>query len=115
MPVAVEPVVVVVRLKGDSQGLLNTLDDLRRGQTAAGPTPGLIIHTVSPTDDGVLIVDVWESETHYWAFLAGSKERRGAHIMSCRALRFRSIVSNRCFTRGAAPCRRVARIRARMT
>ena len=78
MPVAVEPVVVVVRLKGDSQGLLNTLDDLRRGQTAAGPTPGLIIHTVSPTDDGVLIVDVWESETHYWAFLAGSKERRGS-------------------------------------
>ena len=70
------PVVAVIQLKGDPQGLLAALNDLRRGQIAAGPTLGLIIHTVSPTNDGVLIIDVWESETHYWAFLAKSEERR---------------------------------------
>jgi len=70
------PIVAIIRLKGDPQDLLATMDDLRRGQIAAGPTPGLIIHTVSPTSDGVLISDVWESETHYWRLLAKSEERR---------------------------------------
>jgi hypothetical protein len=74
------PIVAVIKLKADTQSLLSTLDRLRPDQVRSGPTPGLILHTVSPSHDGVLIVDVWESAAHYWSFLAGAKARRSTEV-----------------------------------
>ncbi len=34
----------------------------------ANPPDGLIFHSAAPTEDGILVVDVWESEEKFRAF-----------------------------------------------
>jgi quinol monooxygenase YgiN len=63
------PVAAVIRFRGDPDEILATYDATRPMQIGMGPTPGLIIHTAARAEDGVVMVDVWESEADYWAFL----------------------------------------------
>jgi hypothetical protein len=47
------------------------------GDVYGNPPEGLIVHTATETDDGVRIVDVWESAEHQQRFMA---ERLGPSI-----------------------------------
>lgn len=38
---------------------------------AGGPPPGLMVHIGRPTDDGLLITDVWRTEDEWQGFLDG--------------------------------------------
>lgn len=41
------------------------------GIDASDPPPGLISHTAGSTDDGLMIVDVWESQQAFEEFFGG--------------------------------------------
>lgn len=51
-------IVVLMESKGDPDRLLEASKELGR---RAGPAKGLLARFVAPTDDGVLLVHVWES------------------------------------------------------
>ncbi len=45
----------------------------------AGPPDGLVSHVMAETEDGVVVVDVWETEERSWEIYADML-RRGASV-----------------------------------
>jgi heme-degrading monooxygenase HmoA len=52
-------VLVLMESKGDREQLLAASDDLLR---RAGRAEGLLLRVIAPTDDGLLLIHLWESE-----------------------------------------------------
>jgi heme-degrading monooxygenase HmoA len=52
-------VLVLMESKGDREQLLAASDDLLR---RAGRAEGLLLRVIAPTDDGLLLIHLWESD-----------------------------------------------------
>jgi heme-degrading monooxygenase HmoA len=52
-------VLVLLEAKGDREKLLAASDDVVR---LAGRAEGLLMRVVAPTDDGILLIHLWESD-----------------------------------------------------
>jgi hypothetical protein len=79
------PIVILIRLKGDTSALMTTLDALHVAQAGAEPAAGLVLHCLSGTVEGVLMVDVWQSAKDYRAFLESAEARRGGGTLGLPA------------------------------
>lgn len=71
------PVLVLIRLRGDTGELMTALGPLHDAQANATPTEGLVLHTLSRIPEGVLMADLWTSEERYHSFVSSSATRRG--------------------------------------
>ena len=66
-------VIAVFDIKGATQELYDaTVDKLTDGRglnsPADWPAPGLVSHAAGPTEDGWLVVDVWDSQASFEKF-----------------------------------------------
>ncbi len=72
------PVLVLITLHGDTNELMKALGPLHDAQANATPNEGLVLHTLSPIPEGVLMADLWTSEERYHSFVNSSAARHGA-------------------------------------
>ena len=54
------PILVIMEMKGDSDRLLAAADEIGR---LAPVADGLLARVLAPTDDGTILIHLWESET----------------------------------------------------
>lgn len=61
-------VLAIIRLDGEPDSLLGMYDEHEKG-TRDLPTTGLISHAVARTGDGLIMVDLWESDVLLGAYM----------------------------------------------
>ena len=62
------PVMIMIEGKGATSEMYDKANEIL-GVSKGADIPGLICHTAALTDDGLQIVDVWESEEAFQDFL----------------------------------------------
>jgi hypothetical protein len=94
-----DAVMAVVMVRGTIPELLEAYD--RYEQTVderGGPDAGLILHVCSPTADGICVIDVWESESAFKAWVARTPGQRVPKLYPVHGMR---ITDNRPLIRAA--------------
>lgn len=71
-------VVAIISLAGDPDELLAAYD-VMDGVTRDVPTDGLLFHTAARRADGLLMVDLWESEEQLGAYMAHPDFEKALH------------------------------------
>jgi hypothetical protein len=94
-----EAVMAVVMVRGTIPELLEAYD--RYEQTVdqrGGPDSGLVLHVCSPTADGICVIDVWESESAFKAWVLRTPGQRVPKLYPVHGMR---ITENRPSVRPA--------------
>jgi len=105
-----DAVMAVVMVRGEIPELLEAYDRYEQSvDERGGPDAGLILHVCSPTADGICVIDVWESESAFKAWVARTPGQRVPKLYPVHGMR---ITDNRPSIRPAptppAPPPRVA-------
>jgi hypothetical protein len=94
-----DAVMAVVMVRGDIKDLLGAYDRYEMSvDERGGPDPGLILHVCSPTADGICVIDVWESESAFKAWVARTPGQRVPKLYPVHGMR---ITDNRPTARTA--------------
>jgi len=94
-----DAVMAVVMVRGNIPELLEAYD--RYEQTVdqrGGPDSGLVLHVCSPTADGICVIDVWESESAFKAWVLRTPGQRVPKLYPVHGMR---ITDNRPNVRAA--------------
>src|SRR5262245_63574856 len=105
-----DAVMAVVMVRGTIPELFEAYDRYEHSvDERGGPDAGLILHVCSPTADGICVIDVWESESAFKAWVARTPGQRVPKLYPVHGMR---ITDNRPVVRPAptppAPPPRVA-------
>ena len=94
-----DAVMAVVMVRGDIQELLSAYDRYEMSvDERGGPDGGLVLHVCSPTADGICVIDVWESESAFKAWVARTPGQRVPKLYPVHGMR---ITDNRPAGRSA--------------
>jgi hypothetical protein len=94
-----DAVMAVVMVRGDINELLGAYDRYEMSvDERGGPDAGLILHVCSPTADGICVIDVWESESAFKAWVARTPGQRVPKLYPVHGMR---ITDNRPTVRAA--------------
>jgi heme-degrading monooxygenase HmoA len=83
-----DAVMAVVMVRGDIQELLTAYDRYEMSvDERGGPDAGLVLHVCSPTADGICVIDVWESESAFKAWVARTPGQRVPKLYPVHGMR----------------------------
>ena len=84
------PVLATMAVKGDTAELLAAYDSYEAAlDERGGPAPGLLLHVCAATHDGIVVLDVWESELALRAWLARTPGQPEPRVLPVHGLRAR--------------------------
>ncbi len=94
-----DAVMAVVMVRGTIPELLEAYDHYEKSvDERGGPDAGLVLHVCSPTADGICVIDVWESESAFKAWVARTPGQRVPKLYPVHGMR---ITDNRPLVRPA--------------
>ncbi len=77
-----EAVMAVVMVRGNIPELLEAYDRYEQSvDERGGPDSGLVLHVCSATADGICVIDVWESESAFKAWVPADAGPAGAQAL----------------------------------
>ncbi|HMK13041.1 MAG TPA: hypothetical protein VK461_15735 [Acidimicrobiales bacterium] len=83
-----DAVMAVVMVRGTIPELLEAYDRYEQSvDERGGPDTGLILHVCSPTADGICVIDVWESESAFKAWVARTPGQRVPKLYPVHGMR----------------------------
>ncbi len=83
-----DAVMAVVMVRGDIPDLLSAYDRYEQSvDERGGPDSGLILHVCSPTADGICVIDVWESESAFKAWVNRTPGQRVPKLYPVHGMR----------------------------
>ena len=83
-----DAVMAVVMVRGEIPELLEAYDHYEQSvDERGGPDAGLILHVCSPTADGICVIDVWESESAFKAWVARTPGQRVPKLYPVHGMR----------------------------
>ncbi len=83
-----DAVMAVVMVRGTIPELLEAYDRYEQSvDERGGPDAGLILHVCSPTADGICVIDVWESESAFKAWVARTPGQRVPKLYPVHGMR----------------------------
>ena len=94
-----DAVMAVVMVRGNIPELLEAYDHYEQSvDQRGGPDSGLVLHVCSPTADGICVIDVWESESAFKAWVLRTPGQRVPKLYPVHGMR---ITENRPSVRPA--------------
>jgi heme-degrading monooxygenase HmoA len=94
-----DAVMAVVMVRGNIPELLEAYDHYEQSvDQRGGPDSGLVLHVCSPTADGICVIDVWESESAFKAWVLRTPGQRVPKLYPVHGMR---ITENRPNVRSA--------------